>query len=107
MLAPLYALLHQDTPWAWNKRGEEAFQAAKKFLILADVLVHFDPDLPLLLACDASSYGIGAVLSHRMKDGSECPIAFVSRSLSEAERKYSQIEREALACVFGVTKFHN
>ena len=42
-----------------------------------------------------------------MKDGSERPIAFVWCSLTEVERKYSQIEREALACVFRVTRFHN
>ena len=98
VLAPLYALLRRDTPWSWSKKREEAFQAAKKLLTSADVLVHFDPDLPLLLACDASSYGIGAVLSHRMQDGSERPIAFVSRSLTEVERKYSQIERHWPAC---------
>ena len=42
-----------------------------------------------------------------MSDGSERPIAFVSRSLTEVEHKYSQIKREALACVYGVKKFHN
>lgn len=106
VLAPLYALLRRDTPWSWTKEREEAFLASKQLLTSAEVLVHFDPELPLLLACDASSYGIGAVLSHQLPDGSERPIAFVSRSLTEVERKYSQIEREALACVFGVTRFH-
>ena len=65
VLSPLCALLRQDTSWSWNKRREEAFQPAKKLLISANVLVHFDPELPLLLACDAPSYGIGAVLSHQ------------------------------------------
>ena len=59
VLVLLYAQLSWDTPWSWSKKSEEAFQAAKTLSTSANVLVHFDPDLPLLLACDASSYGIG------------------------------------------------
>ena len=54
------------------------------------------PTLPVKLDCDASSMGIGVVLSHQMKDGTKRPIAFASRSLTKAERNYSEIEREAL-----------
>ena len=68
--------------------------------------MRFDPDKPPLLACDASPYGVGAVLSHQMKDGSERPIAFASRSLSPAETNYSQLDKEGLSLIFGVTKFH-
>jgi len=83
------------------------FAESKKLLLSSQVLVHFDPTLEIQLACDASDYGLGAVLSHRMPDGSEKPIGFVSRTLSEAEKKYSQIEKEALACMVGVTRFHS
>ena len=68
--------------------------------------MHFQPDLELILASDASNYGEGAVLSHQMGDGAERPIGYVSRSLNKAERGYSTIEKEALAIIFGVKKFN-
>ena len=71
------------------------------------MLVHFDPSLEIVLACDASDYGLGAVLLHHLPDSSEKPVAFVSRTLSNSETKYSQIEKEALACVVGVTRFRS
>ena len=49
---------------------------------------------------------MGAVLVHQMPDGTEKPVAYASRSLSKAERNYSQLEKEGLACVFGVKRFH-
>ena len=60
----------------------------------------------MTLACDALQYGLRAVLSHRMDDGSEHPTEYASRTLSSAERNYSNLEREALALVFGLKKFH-
>lgn len=83
-----------------------AFLTAKRSLREAGVLVHFDPKKPLKLECDASPHGIGAVLFHT--DGSvNRPIGFRSRTLTKAERNYSQLEREALALVFGVSKFRD
>ena len=106
-LAPLYSLLRKHTKWSWGKEQEVAFTSAKQALQADSLLVHFDPAKPLLLACDASQYGIGAVLSHLMDDGRERPIAFTSRTLNPAEKKYSQLEKEALAIIFAVKKFHN
>ena len=70
------------------------------------VLTHYDPSRPLRVACDASPYGIGGVLSNIMPDGKERPIAYASRSLNPAEPNYAQIDKEALALVWGVKKFY-
>ena len=106
-LAPLYRLLKQDVRWKWSAVEEGAFRSAKELLMSSQVLVHYDPQQEIVMACDASEYGIGAVLAHRRQDGRDQPIAFASRTLTEAERKYSQLEKEGLACVFGVTRFHS
>ena len=80
----------------WTHSQEEAFKQAKSFLHSKSLLTHYDENKPLI-AGDTSSYGLGAVLSHRMYDGSELPVAYASRALSPAEKKYSQLEKEALA----------
>ena len=101
ILAPLHILLRKETKWRWENEQVTAFRAAKEMLQSESLLVHFDPDKHILLACDASPYGVGAVLSHQMADGSERPIAFASRSLSPAHTNYSQLDKEGLSLVFG------
>ncbi len=91
----------------WGDEQKKAFQEVKTLLQSQSLLVHFDGNKPLLLACDASPYGVGAVLSHLEPDGSERPIAFASRTLAAAEQKYSQLDKEALAIVYGVKRFHH
>ncbi|XP_029696863.1 uncharacterized protein K02A2.6-like [Takifugu rubripes] len=106
LLQPLHELLCKDKMWKWTENCQAAFQEAKDVLTTLQVLTHFNPSLALQLACDASPYGVGAVLSHVMPNGEEKPIAFVSRTLNKAESNYAQLEREALSIVFSVRKFH-
>ncbi|XP_026046823.1 uncharacterized protein K02A2.6-like [Astatotilapia calliptera] len=106
ILQPLHNLLRKDAKWIWTMECAKAFRDAKSLLLQNKVLVHYSTNLPLKLACDASPYGLGAVISHVMENGEERPVAFASRTLTEAERKYAQIEKEALAIIFGVKKFH-
>ena len=97
VLAPLHELLQKYTPWHWGSAQSQAFEESKALLQSSQVLVHYDPRLPLVISCDAPPYGIGAVLSHQMPDGSDKPVAFASRTLAPADRNYAQIEREGLA----------
>ena len=106
VLAPLYQLLQKNTKWFWGLCQTKVFESVKRLLTSDKVLVHYDPTKELVLACVASPYGVGAVLLHSDRDGKDRPIAYASRSLLTAERNYAQLEKEGLAIVFGVKKFH-
>ena len=70
MAEPLYRLTKKATPWKWEDKEQAAFEQLKNVLFSDQVLVHFDPNKTLVLVCDASNVGIGAVLVHRYPDGS-------------------------------------
>ncbi|CAH8565704.1 unnamed protein product [Dicrocoelium dendriticum] len=106
VLAPLHNLLKKDSKWAWGEEEQQAFDRAKGLLASSPVLVHYDPNKPLILQCDASPFGVGAVLGHKVHDGTVRPVAFASRTLQPAEKNYAQLDKEALAVVFGVKRFH-
>ena len=80
--------------------GKKSFQESKKA-----VLVHYDVTKPIKVYCDASPYGLGACLMHVL-EGQIKPVAFASRTLTQAEHNYAQVECEALAIVFAVKKFN-
>ena len=101
-LASLYSLLQKSHRWSWEKQQQSAFLEANKQLTVKNLLIHYDHSKKLLLACDASPYGIGAVLSHRLQNGTDQPIAFASCSLSKAERGYAHLDKEGLAIVYGI-----
>ena len=88
------------------KEYQRAFLEPMEHLASSEVLVHYDPQLPLKLDCDASAYGVGAVLSHVFPDGGERPIAYASRTLTQSKKGYVQLEKEVLSLVFGIKKFH-
>jgi hypothetical protein len=104
-LSCFYDLLHKDAQWNWTKECSDTFRRSKSWVLNSSLLVHYDVTKPLVLTCDASPRGVGAVLSHLI-NGVERPIAFASKTLSRSEQNYSQLHREALALIFGVKKFH-
>ena len=105
VLEPLHELLRSGVEWEWTEEREKAFQESKRMLRDSPVLTHYDPKKPIVVSCDASPYGLGGIISHII-DGEERPIACVSRKLNSAERRYSQLDKEGLAVVFAVKKFH-
>ncbi|XP_063829223.1 uncharacterized protein LOC135078624 [Ostrinia nubilalis] len=94
VVAPLYSLLKKHKTWEWSTECEMAFVKIKELLKNSEILMHFDPDLPLVLSCDASPRGVGAWLGHELPDGRVRAVAHASRTLSSAEQNYSQICRE-------------
>ncbi|XP_065208322.1 uncharacterized protein K02A2.6-like [Planococcus citri] len=105
ILAPMYQLMQKDVQFVWNNQCQAAFVRLKQEMTEDRILVPYDPKLPLVLAADASSYGLGACLSHILPGNEEKPIAFCSRTLSKAERGYSQLHKEATAIYWAVKKF--
>ena len=97
---PLRELLSTKNAWLWGPEQEEAFARVKSELIRPTVLTLYNPEAESKVSVDASSYGLGAVLlqkSDRWK-----PVAYASRSMSPTERRYAQIEKEALAIVWAL-----
>ena len=103
---PLYQLIEKNTTWKWTRKEQYAFESLKLFLTRAPLLVLYDSKLPLNVACDASQYGIGAVLSNVYPGGVEKPLAFASRLLNKHEINYSQIDKEGASVIFAMKKFN-
>lgn len=99
--------MRKDVKFEFNKKCQLAFDKIKREIISDRILKHFDPNKITILTCDASSYGVGAVLSQRDELDREYLVAFASKTLNSAEKNYSQIDKEALAIIFGINKFNN
>ena len=99
--APLRSLLKKETEWQWIDQHEQTIIKLKKMITEAPVLAFYDPQKPITLSVDASPDGLGAALCQEDK-----PVAFMSRSLTDCEQRYAQIEKEMLAVVFGLEHFH-
>uniref|UniRef100_A0A914VZT6 RNA-directed DNA polymerase n=1 Tax=Plectus sambesii TaxID=2011161 RepID=A0A914VZT6_9BILA len=103
---PLTHLSSSKTPWKWSTECKKAFCDVKKILSGPMVVGHYNPDEEIIVAADASAYGIGARIYHRYANGQEKVVAYASKKLDAAQKNYGQIKKEALALVFAITKFH-
>ncbi|XP_055714357.1 uncharacterized protein K02A2.6-like [Phlebotomus papatasi] len=104
--APLDYLLKKGVKWSWTRECEESFNRFKDILGSELLLTHYNPQLPILVASDASSHAIGCVAYHEFPDGTQKSFYHASRKLTDTESRYSQIEKEALGIIFAVKKFH-
>ena len=100
--APLQNLQKKDVMWIWSYEHTQAVERLKQILSSQPVLKFHDPTKPVKLQVDASKAGLGACV---LQDGH--PIAYASRSLTQAEEYYAQIEKELLAVVFGCERFNH
>ena len=99
--APLRELTKKNVSWQWCELHQTALERLKLLLSSSPVLRMFDPELPVVLSVDASQHGLGAVV---LQNGQ--PVEFASCSLSSAQQRYSQIEKEFLAVQFGLIRLH-
>ena len=101
----LYKLLG-NKPWKWTADCDPAFGDIRRALTSETTLTHYDPGLPVELSVDTSPYRLGAVIMHMYPNGTHCPIAYALRTLNEHEKRYGQIDKEALAIMYGLKRFH-
>ena len=103
----LRQIAKQD-PLVIGQELQKAFVIAKQGIAVAlQKLAYFQPSsaVPTAVSCDASPRGLGAMLWQRDEKGQWAPVACASRSLTDVETRYSQLEREMLGVVFTITRF--
>ena len=104
---PFRSILKKDNPWIWTKQHEAAFLKINQEIKKITELTHFKRNNPVIILCDASKKGLGAVLQQQQNNQNWKPVSFASRFLTDFEAKYSINELELLAVVWAVEHFKN
>lgn len=107
LTAPLRELTKKGTHFSWEHYHQEALDKVKKELCSTITVSYYDPDpsTPTILQCDASQTGLGAWIRQIDSSGEEHIVAMCSRSITDTESRYSNIERECLGVMYGLEKF--
>ena len=101
---PLRELLSNKKAWLWTPAQDEAFAKLKQELTTPTILALYDPNAETTISTDASSYGLGPILLQKLEDQWH-PVAYASRSMTDAESRYTQIEKETLAVTWACERF--
>lgn len=88
----------------WLSEHENAFQCLKNLICFNQILVNFEIGRVTNVYCDSSDYAVGAVLTQVMEDNVERPVAFLSCKLTETQRNWAAIEKEAYAVIWALNK---
>ena len=100
--ALLRDLLRTKTAWLWGPQQVDAFTCLKKELASDSVFWIYHAEYDTIVSADVSSYGLGAFLLQKQPTGELKPVAYASRSTTDTECRYSQIEKEALALTWAL-----
>lgn len=104
--APIFEVIRNPKKkFMWTECANKSFEILKNALISAPILGNPDFDLPFYLQCDASDFAVGSVLFQKRLDGSEVVISYFSKKMTDAQKKYTVTEKEALAVLLSVEKF--
>ncbi|XP_046396811.1 uncharacterized protein K02A2.6-like [Ischnura elegans] len=104
---PLRELMREKEPLPWAAMHTKAFQEIKQRLTSAPSLAMYETNRPTRVLADSSSYGLGATLEQRQSDGDWRAVCFASRTLTDTERRYAQLEKEVLALTWACEKLAN
>ena len=107
LTSPLRELTKKHVQLSWEPHHQQALNKIKQELCSSKLISYYDPDptTPTIIQCDASQTGIGAWLRHLDSHENQRIAAKASRSLTETESRYSNIERKCLAVAYGLEKF--
>ncbi|KAE9169127.1 hypothetical protein PF005_g28091 [Phytophthora fragariae] len=105
LIQPMSSLLKKDVAWNWRPEHQDAFDAVKKSLAAAPVLMLPDTSRPLHVVCDASDFAIGCALMQFDAEGRERVVSYQSRQMKPAEKNYPVHDKELLAMRYALIKF--
>ena len=103
--APLTELTKPSCRFKWTNVENESFLTLKARLMNPPILAHPNVNQPYTVTADASSYGVGAILSQKNEKGEEHVISYYSKKLSPTQRNYSATDLELLACSLAIDQF--
>jgi RNase H-like domain found in reverse transcriptase/Reverse transcriptase (RNA-dependent DNA polymerase) len=107
LVLPLNNLLQKDTKFDWNNQCQEAFETLKGRFLQEPMLMMPDHSKPFQIKSDTSKYTSGAVLTQTDINGDRHPVAFLSKTFTDMERRYKIYDRELLGIVWALKEWQH